>query len=156
MILELLSKVQYEARVCRKLCDNFKILKNVIEDRLFESIVCAFCRGTGFITCFKLKKAVWHTFFFFFLHHWRKKNTSGMSSSSRYQVCLLGANFWVILSKKWFSTSFGIFLGGKLLSPKLWQLASSEKKKFVSASKPVKHDVTKHIQRSTFQYLERF
>ena len=107
IIWEILSPVQFEAGLNSvKLCDKFKILKNLIKAYLFKSIICVFCRGTGFmsgfprrspisffnLSIFKLKLAVSHTFLFS-SYNTEENRTSGISSSCRYKVYLLSANF---------------------------------------------------------------
>ena len=144
IIWEHLSPVQFKTGVCRKLCDKFKILKNLVEAGLFESNICVFCGRTslkfgllergkpnafGDLSIFKLKKVMLQTFLLFFLCNWRKhlewnkllELVAGVSTMFK---------FWGISGEK------TIFLERNFLSPILRRPARI-KKSIVSASETV-------------------
>ena len=129
IIREDLSPIQFEAGVCRKLCDNCKILKNMVYADLFKSNIWVFRGGTSLksggggspmrleTSAFSNWRKRCHTLSFSSSRIIGENNPPGMISSCRYQLCQLSSNFGVILSKKRFSTDFWIFLEEKFLSP---------------------------------------
>ena len=106
-----------------------------------------------YVSIFKLKKAVSHTFFFFFLYYMLKHHE--VERVSRVGIrCVNQVNILVRIHWKGdFCTNFQNFLGEKLLCPKLWQLQAQNNIICNRVENSIKHDVMTSFWRSMFQWM---